>query len=284
MSFATASRARALQKWAWVSQVTLLSVVLGGLLALCLQTQHRIASKGLPPRYSALAGRYFELELRAKDAESEMKSLRNNVGKLEGALKASAKSNTARPQMDALSKQLQDARSFAGLLPLEGAGIEVVLSDSKKGPELAKERTTGSDQGAAFQGQLSDYLVHDQDIVGTVNELKNAGAEAIAVNGQRIVATSSIRCVGPVCLINRKPVGGAAPYTITAIGSPRDLEQGLKLTGGYLDTQQLFAYGMVAIRRQEKIVIPAYDGPTLYEFAHPAEAKPGVTRQQQSGG
>jgi uncharacterized protein YlxW (UPF0749 family) len=264
-ALAPASRPRT-----WIWQVTILSVILGVLLALSLQTQHSIASKGLPPRYSALATRYFELESVNKDSEKEIASLRENVTKLENALKSSVRNGTGRTQVLALSKQLQEIKLFAGLTPVEGEGVIVVLSDSTKGPELAKQLAGGQDQGQEYQNQLSNFLVHDQDIVGVVNELKQAGAEAISVNGQRIVATSSIRCVGPICYINHKPTGGAAPYTITAIGSPRELEEGLKLPGGYLDTQQLLAYNMVTIKRKEKARVPEYVGLTQFDYAKPA--------------
>lgn len=257
----------------WVWQVTLMSVVLGVLLALSLRTQHFIAAKGLPPRYSALAGRYFELEQTNRDSEKEIHGLRENITKLEAALKASAQNDTGRPQVVALFKQLQEAKQFAGLTPVEGPGVEVILSDAANGKEMAKQLAGGSDQGADFQNQLSNFLVHDQDIVGVVNELKQAGAEAISVNGQRIIATSSIRCVGPICYINRQPTGGAAPYTILAVGSPRDMENGLRLPGGYLDTQQLLAYKMVSIKHRPKVEIPPYDGLTVFRFAKPTPQK-----------
>lgn len=254
---------------AWIWQVTLLSVLLGILLALSLRTQHSITSKGLPPRYSALARRYFELESVNKDSEKEMKRLRTDVSRLENALKASAQTDTGRPQINALHKQLQEMKMFAGLTAMEGPGVEIILSDSPDGKNLAKRMSGGNDQGAEFQNNLSNFLVHDQDINGVVNELKQAGAEAIAVNGQRIISTSGIRCVGPIVFINRKAAGGAAPYTITAIGSTRDLEGGLKLPGGYLDTQQLLAYNMVTIKPKSKVLIPAYDGPTVFDYSKP---------------
>jgi uncharacterized protein YlxW (UPF0749 family) len=261
---------RSINSRAWVWQLTFLSFILGILLALALQTQHQFSSKGLPPRYSALATRYFELESSNRDSEKEIQNLRDNVTKLENALKASALHGSGRDQILALSKQLQEAKMMAGLTPLEGPGVEVILNDSPKGPELAKQMAGGNDQGADYQNQLSNFLVHDQDIVGVVNELKQSGAEAIAVNGQRIVATSAIRCVGPICYINHKPTGGAAPYDIVAIGSPRDLEGGLKLPGGYLDTQQLLAYNMVTIKRKDKVHVPEFTGSTEFEFAKPA--------------
>ncbi|MBW3623553.1 MAG: DUF881 domain-containing protein [Armatimonadetes bacterium] len=255
-------------------QVTLLSVLLVVLLALSLRTLHTITSKGLPPRYSALARRYFELEQVNKDSEKQIIKLRDDVTKLENAVKASAQSDSGRLQVNVLHKQLQEMKTLAGLTPMAGPGVEVILNDSPKAKEFAKQLSGGTDQGASFQDQLSNFMVHDQDIVGVVNELKQAGAEAIAVNGQRVIATTAIRCVGPVVFINGKASGGAAPYTITAIGSARDLEGGLKLPGGYLDQQQLLAYNMVTIKRRDRLEIPAYDGPTMYDYAKPVAEAP----------
>lgn len=90
----------------------------------------------------------------------------------------------------------------AGLTDVKGAGITIKLDDA-----------------AARQGENPELLIiHDNDIRQILNELKKAGAQAISINGERIVATSEQVCAGPTILINRNR--HAVPYTINAIGDP----------------------------------------------------------------
>ena len=63
-----------------------------------------------------------------------------------------------------------------------------------------------------------------------VNELKAAGAEAVSVNDQRLVAVSPVRCAGPTIFVNNTPQ--TPPYVIRAIGEPNTLETALNISGG----------------------------------------------------
>ena len=69
-----------------------------------------------------------------------------------------------------------------GLTDVTGPGVIVTLSDSKK--DIASSLNP------------SQLLVHDLDVLSVINELKNAGAEAISINDQRIVPTTGIICGG----------------------------------------------------------------------------------------
>ncbi len=108
----------------------------------------------------------------------------------------------------------------------------------------------------------SDLLIHDGDILSIINELKNAGAEAISINDQRLVPTSSIVCGGNIIEINGEKVG--APFIIKAIGLP-ELLAGLSRPGGYLqilkdDTIE------VDLKMSNKITIPKYSGVLTYKY------------------
>ncbi len=72
-------------------------------------------------------------------------------------------------------------------------------------------------------------LIHDEDLLKLVNELKAAGAEAITVNEQRVVASTEIRCAGPTISVNNNRI--SPPYVIQAIGDPAGLESALKMRG-----------------------------------------------------
>ena len=104
---------------------------------------------------------------------------------------------------------------------------------------------------------ISKYIVHYNDIIALTNELKNAGAEAISVNGQRIVSQTAITCIGNVIKINDEKV--SSPFVIKAIGFPESLKGALTRGGGYLSYMKLDGI-QVSIRQQDNIQIPKYTG------------------------
>ena len=82
----------------------------------------------------------------------------------------------------ALESELYKIKLYAGLLPLVGPGVEVTL-DNTPGAELG-------------YGENAGYIIRDEDLLKVLNDLRGAGAEAIAINGQRILATSQVRLAG----------------------------------------------------------------------------------------
>ncbi|MGQ9524261.1 MAG: DUF881 domain-containing protein [Armatimonadota bacterium] len=262
----------------WIWQITALSVILGVLLALSLQTE-RVQKQNLPPRYSILAKQYQDLRSLNDRYAKEIAKLQLDKQRYERMLQEWAKGES--PKLAVLTKELQDVKQFAGLTPVEGPGVIVRLMDSPKAKEYARKYAGGVETGPEFQTALQDFLVHDTDINGVVNELRAAGAEAISVNEQRLVATSAVRCVGPLVYINGRPSGGAPPYVIKAVGPAKEMKEALEMVGGYLDTQHLKEYGMVQIETTDKVFIPAYDGPTFFRQARPVSA--GQPRSNGTG-
>ena len=97
-----------------------------------------------------------------------------------------------------------------------------------------------------------------------VNELRAAGAEAISVNGERILSTTAIRCVGPTIQINGTKV--ASPFHIKAIGNAKYLESALNIRGGVVDN--LRSYGiLVEIATSDGIVIDKHDDTLVLKYA-----------------
>lgn len=140
-----------------------------------------------------------------------------------------------------MKSELDTLNALAGTTNLQGEGIIVILTD----------------------GQKSDSLVHDSDVLTVVNELKAAGAEAICVNNQRIISTSAIRCVGPVIQVNYQKV--AAPFEIKAIGNAQYLESALTIKNGVADVLKELGVG-VNITRQSNIEIPKYEGSLTFKY------------------
>ncbi|OFX14531.1 MAG: hypothetical protein A2Z18_02920 [Armatimonadetes bacterium RBG_16_58_9] len=91
----------------------------------------------------------------------------------------------------------------------------------------------------------------------------------MSVNGQRMVATSSIRCVGSTILVNSVQV--APPIMIKAIGDADVLEKSLMLQGGA--AENLFLLDMIEVTKQKDIIVPAYEGTIRFHAAKPVEKK-----------
>ncbi len=145
-------------------------------------------------------------------------------------------------------------KAYAGLTGVRGAGVQVILDD---GPS-----TTGS-------GEANNALVHDYDLRDVINILWMAGAEAIAVNGERIVNNSSIYCVGATVLVNDTRL--SPPYQINAIGDVVRLQDFLH-NPGYLRKIKTRAdrFGLrLEFIRVESMTIPAYRGSIPQSFAQP---------------
>ena len=105
--------------------------------------------------------------------------------------------------------------------------------------------------------------MHDGDIMHVVNELFNAGAEAISINGQRVILTTAIECDGNVIKVNGNKTG--APFEILAIGYPEQLA-GLQRPGGYLEA--LVSRGLtVNLTKQNTVTIPKYTGTMKFSYA-----------------
>jgi uncharacterized protein YlxW (UPF0749 family) len=143
----------------------------------------------------------------------------------------------------------------AGLIPLTGTGIVLELEDSVEPPAPGSES--------------ADYLVGARDIRAVVEELWAAGAEAIAVNGERIVPTSAIIDVGPSILVNAAYLAG--PYQVTALG-PEDLYSRLSGSTGFVDLIRTRAQGYgigVAVAEPEAVDVPAFAGTVTLRYARP---------------
>lgn len=103
--------------------------------------------------------------------------------------------------------ELKKNNMLIGLTDVDGTGVTVTMKDNNT---VTAESISASDD-------ISLYLVHDSDIRSIVNELENAGAEAVSINDQRVVFTTSITCEGNVISVNGKKV--SSPFTIKAIGN-----------------------------------------------------------------
>ena len=148
-----------------------------------------------------------------------------------------------------LSTKLSNYNSLLGNTELVGKGIIITVKDG--------------DSTALGGSWSNEYIVHDGDLYELVNALKNADAEAISINGQRIVSKSSITCAGNVVLIYGEKVG--VPYVLKAIGSPTQLYGAVTMPGGYMELMIIDGVDVkIDPIEKETIVIPKYEG--IYKF------------------
>ena len=111
-------------------------------------------------------------------------------------------------------------------------------------------------EGISVDEDINDYVVHDEDLRSVVNELYNAGAEAISINGQRLVNTSAITCSGTVITINGIKLN--SPFVISAIGNPESLYS-IERTGGYIELMR--QTGAIAeTTKSNNITVPKFSG------------------------
>lgn len=200
--------------------------------------------------------RVNELSLELKKAKEEnellLKQAKENETKIreyEDSIAGSGKS------YQLFKDELENVRKMSGMTNLTGRGVTVILNDSR-------QTNSGGDANA--------YLVHAEDMLSVINELNVGGAEAISINGQRIIGSSAVRCAGSVVTINGVKI--AAPFVITAIGDPDILESALNFPGGVVDS--LAPWGIqIQIKKQPSVTVEAYTQPIQFKEAKQKEAQ-----------
>lgn len=140
-------------------------------------------------------------------------------------------------------EQIKKNNMLLGLTDVKGPGIIITLKDN-----------SSVKASSVLKPEL--LLIHDGDLRSIINELKNAGAEAIEINGQRIVQTTSIVCDGNVVRVNGEKLG--SPFTIKAIGLTERLYNVTRI-GGYLENLQDDGIN-VDVKKSNDISISKYSG------------------------
>ena len=145
---------------------------------------------------SASKTKYKEIETKLEEVNSKIKEYESKIQSNDDAT-------------NLLIKEVRQAETYLGYTDLEGEGILITLQDNEY------------------------KSIESFDIITLINELKIAGAEAIEINGQRIIAYSEIVDVNGKILINTTRISG--PYIVKAIGDKKYLESAITIKGGYYD-------------------------------------------------
>jgi uncharacterized protein YlxW (UPF0749 family) len=164
-------------------------------------------------------------------------------------------------QIDALSREIDDAqvsrarqraeeaRAAAGLEPVSGEGVTVTLEDAPA--ELREDAEN-----------INDLVVHEQDITAVVNAMWDGGAEAVTVQGRRVISTTSFKCSGNSVEVNGRYY--AQPFVISAVGDAKRIRD-------RIDADRYLTFYRIQSRDdsvrigwemelEEHVTAPAYDG------------------------
>jgi uncharacterized protein YlxW (UPF0749 family) len=194
-------------------------------------------------------GRYTDLASLVSADAQQYDGLKNHVTSLSHQVEALSETVNNK-HVVAMDRQADRMKGPAGLLPVSGPGVTVTLSDAHH----------SIDQNTP--DNLNLLLVHQQDIQAVVNAMWKGGADAVTIQGQRVVTTTGIRCIGNSVQLQGVPYG--QPYVISAVGDPTSLTRSIA-TDPYLKVYRADARDPdIAVGWNEKIesriTAPAYDG------------------------
>lgn len=169
--------------------------------------------------------------------------------------RARLRTPTARDQrIEAMRAQVDELLAPAGLTPVRGPGVVVTLDDA----EPPRDGTANS----------NDLIIHEQDLQAVVNALWAGGAEAVSVAGERVLATTAIRCVGNVLLLHNSTY--SPPYVVEAIGDEAVLRRTLRqdaTVARFAAASREFGLGF-EVETQRELDLPASTGSTTLQEAN----------------
>ena len=121
-----------------------------------------------------------------------------------------------------------------------------------------------SDLKASPTGNVNDLVIHSQDVQAVVNGLWRAGAEAVAINGQRLVSTSGVLCVGNTLLLNGTV--HSPPYEVVAVGAARPRFETDPMVRRLHDDADAFGLRF-SVSREDDVELPGFNGVVQPQFA-----------------
>lgn len=164
--------------------------------------------------------------------------------------------NTGSKSKEQLNEEINKYKEKAGFTALKGEGVIVIIDDGIRNTVDDSENPTS-------------LIVHDVDVRKLVNDLDNAGAEAVSVNGNRMLpGLSEVVCNGPTIRINGEQQ--ARPYVIKAIGDRFEMSRALTDPDCYGVT--LMKYGIqYEVLTKTEMQIEEYKGASLFRYASESE-------------
>jgi uncharacterized protein YlxW (UPF0749 family) len=212
-----------------------------------------VAGRSQPADPDARLPRRFRLVGLIHREQAQANGLRVDADRLRERLAAIRKDAASRHggTGDA-ERRLSVIEGTNGLMPVAGPGLKVTLDDSQ-----LKNSPTGN---------LNDLVIHSQDVQAVVNGLWRSGADAIAINGQRLVGTSAVLCVGNTLLLNGTV--HSPPYVVSAVGARQDQFEGDDLVRRLHDDADVFGLRF-SVSKEGDLRLPAFTGAASPRYATP---------------
>ena len=205
--------------------------------------------KAEAPRKERLIALIVQRRAQMNDLDKAVRELRHQLSDEQGRV-----SRANRAVADSTREQAGLA-ALAGTAAVQGSGVQVKVSDAETVPDDAAD--------------ASAYRVSDVDLQLLINALWAAGAEAVAVNGNRVVATTSVRAAGDTIVVNFRPL--SPPYRLEAIGVDAARFSDSDIARRMRRWHTLFGLGF-STKRVDKLTLPAYAGRVGIDTAKPEDA------------
>ena len=231
-------------------RVSLAAVIaLVGFLTLVASSGVKESWRGAERRRGGLVKLIHQRQAEVEDLDQELVRLRRDVLAARHRLSATSADE---------ARRVRTVEVRAGTTRMAGPGLEVTLSDS------SREADDPADREA--------LAVHDVDLQLVVNALWGSGAEAVAVNGQRLVATSPIRAAGETITVNFRPL--APPYTVRAIAADKEGFESSPVARRFRRWVDDYGLGF-SVKSRSRVEVPAYVGTRQLTAARTGDAPAG---------
>ena len=194
------------------------------------------------------AGRYDDLADLAQVESERVQELRGEITSLNADIDELTEGVRSNRALQDLQQQVEGLELAAGVAAVEGPGVTVVLDDAP--------RDILDDAGEL----VNEAIVHQQDIQAVANALWAGGAEAMTIQGQRVVSTTGIKCIGNTVRLQDVPY--SPPYVISAVGNVETLLSSVNSNpyiASYLDAVDVWQLGW-EVRPETLVAAPAYTG------------------------
>jgi uncharacterized protein YlxW (UPF0749 family) len=209
-------------------------------------------------------GRYRSLASLTEGASQNYQRLQDQASALEAQVDALTTS-VDDAQVRKVERRADKLRGSAGLEPVSGRGLTIVMSDADE--DTLEDAVSNPDPDV----DLDLLVVHQQDLQAVVNALWAGGADAVTIQGQRIVTTTGIKCSGSQVQLQGVPY--PQPYTIQAVGDPYDLVTALDadddVTRYRSDAQRPEVGVGWSLEEEDRVEAPAYEGLLDIDLARP---------------
>ncbi len=240
-----------MKKYGGIILVGFLALLIGLVISVQISTTQGADPGGLIPLAKAQG---YEAELKKVRAEKEviLQELIALEAKMEEIKQVKSEDDVV---VQDLVADLDKYKMSSGVVDVKGPGVTITIDDP----------VSQNDAGEEYSVIMYNYEL----LLSLINKLKDAGSEAISINGQRIISTTEISLAGDNVNINAVPT--APPYIIKAIGNPDTIESTLNIRFGIVEQMKSRYNLKVEIKKSEEVAIPRYSSVIVFRYAKPVE-------------